>query len=372
MKRRNVFVVLSFAVLMVACDGHSTKTDTSNNPLDTMEIAEGLTDEESIAYIEDSIIQSPISAKDLLGLAEVHAIEECLNNYNNFEEAKKYPEYADDYIATHRDSASMRLANRFMRMSYLVNMNGNASDKLQWAIAVNAVLDTFRVAVPSISPDSTLNEIARVMNKFSSLTQDEMNMQSYVDATVDYYRTIEAYRQWLTTVPAELKPLAQKEYETWHDFNEARFSFWKDVSYSQENYSMKPLEVEGYYENLSSNRRAELDIERSIIKQGKPYRQRGTTVTTQQWEKWIADNSVLIDIEVLRDMDWQDLIPTDSLVTNRVNDLKSTFSRWIAARQSLASALSKQQGNYYDYLTADIHCSIIGKLPSLIPYKTGE
>ena len=62
-------------------------------------------------------------------------------------------------------------------------------------------------------------------------------------------------------------------------------------------------------------------------------------------------------------------LPSDSIVTNRVNALKTAFTRWMAARQAIAAALPKQQDISYDNLTADIHCRMIGKLASIIPYE---
>ena len=64
-----------------------------------------------------------------------------------------------------------------------------------------------------------------------------------------------------------------------------------------------------------------------------------------------------------------DRIPSDSLVADRVNTLKSTFSRWLKARQALAAALPKEQGDAYDFLTADIHSRMVGKLEDIIPYE---
>ena len=161
----------------------------------------------------------------------------------------------------------------------------------------------------------------------------------------------------------------QNEYVTWHNFNEARFAFWRDVSYNQEWYSMKPMEIEGFYENLSTTRRAELDVERSIISDGKPYFQKGKTVTSAQWEKWITDHSVPEDIDYLKNEFWEYRIPSDSLVMDRVNTLKSSFSRWMKARKAIAVALPKQQGISYDNLTTDIYCRLIGKLACIIPYE---
>ena len=370
---KKVFIIqcLFAAMLMMACSGNgASHSNSSTNPRDSVVVPEGYSGEDSIAYIENTILKSPISAEDLLGLAEVHSVEEQLFNYNNLEKAKENPEFADEYLPTHRDSAAMRLANRLMRMANLVNMNGDANDKLQWAIAVNEAIDIFHKEVPSVPSDSVLGEISRVVDKFSSQTQSEMNFQCYVDATVEYYRTIEAYRNWINAVPNNLKTLAQEEYKAWHDLNEARLAFWRDVSYNQEWYSMKPMEIEGYYENLSKNRRAELEAENDVVLKGKPYRQKGKTVTTSQWEEWIAKNSVPEDIELLHEMGKNENIPSDSLVADHVGTLKSAFSRWIKARQDIAAALPKALGDSYDNLTADMHSRLIGKLEDIISYES--
>ena len=369
-KRKTTLAIVSAIVLLTACGGGSKRyADIAIDPRDTLVVPEELTGEDSIAYIEDALMQSPISASDLLGLAEVHALEDYAYKYNDFERAKESPEYASEFLADHRDSAAMRLGNRFMRMANVVNRNGNAKDKLQWAIAVGIALDTFRVAVPSLAPDSTLEEVLRVMSKFSSETQGEMNMISYIGATIEYYRTIEAYRQWLDAVPENLKAAAQEEYEAWDVLNEARFTLWRDVTFRQEWYSMKPMEIDGYYENLAMNRLAELEVERDIVLKGKPYRQKGKTVTAAQWEKWIADSSVPEDLDFLKESEMEDYIPSDSLTAERVDALKSTFTRWIAARQAFAAALPEEQGRSYDQLTADIHSRIVCKLPLLVPYS---
>ena len=356
--RKTILMIAAFlftSAILAACGGRSASSSDDIDPRDTVTVPEGITGEDSIVYIENAVYKDHITMSDFLDLAEVHELEDRLFLYH-------------DSIATLRDKAAMRLANRFMRMHY-VALSGDANSKLQWVMAVNAVLDTFRVAVPSIPKDSALNEIIRVADEYSSETQSEMNFQCYIRSSVDYYRTIEAYRQWIQAVPSDIRLLAQEEYEAWHDLNSARFTLWDEVSYRQEWYSMKPMEIEGYRENLSSNRRAELEVERDIILSGKPYQQKGKTVTAKEWEQWIADSSVPEDIDDLKKMGDADRIPSDSLVADRVNTLKSTFSRWLKARQALAAALPKEQGDAYDFLTADIHSRMIGKLADIIPYE---
>ena len=365
MNKTTLFFIISSLAMLTACSGHSSANSGEINPRDTVKVPDDLEGEDSVVYIENAVLKSPISVEDLLGLAEVHEVEEMVFNYNNFERAKEYPDDAKEFLATHRDSAAMRLANRFMRMTEVVKMNGKANDKLKWAVAVNTALDSFRVAVPSIPESSALDEIEGVVDRFSSQTQVEMNFQSYVYSLVEYYRSIEAYRQWLLDVPSDLRPLMQEEYEAWHDLNEARFNLWNDVSYRREWYSMKPMEIHGYYANLSENRRAELDEERGVVLGGKSYRQKGKTVTTSQWEQWIKESSVPEDIEYI---DNKDIIPGDSLVAERVKGLKTSFARWLSARQAVAAALPEAQGKSYDNITADIHCRMIGKLADIVPY----
>ena len=368
MKKSLVFLfVAAFAVLFFSGYHLSAQSETKINPRDTVQVPEGFVGDDSIAYIEDVVVRSPILASDLLSLAEQHKVEDMMLNYGKTEDGSGYsPERQEALTITHRDSAALRLANRFLRMTDLVRSNGNATDRLQWVEAVHAAIDTFQIAVPAVPHDSIMNEMLHLMEKFCLETQMELNFQSHMYSMIDYYSTIEAYMQWMEDAPSDLSELVGEEYKAWHGLNEARFAFWNDVSYRREWYSMKPMEINGYYEYLSSNRRAELEVERAIILDGKPYRQKGKTVSSREWNEWIEAHSVPEDYEIYKDV--SDMIPADSVVTNRVNSLKSAFAQWLAARQALAAALPKDKGVSYDNLTADIHSRIIGKLPSIISY----
>ena len=156
--KRDIFTIIAAFLLLSACGGQSAfNAGSTFNPRDTVNVPEGLTGEDSIAYIENMIVKSPISAIDLLSLAEVHSVEESLTLYGDLGRPLNDPDYREDPQTEHRDSAAMRLANRFMRMGNLVNMNGNANDKLQWAVAVNAAIDTFLVGVPYLQSDSVIH-----------------------------------------------------------------------------------------------------------------------------------------------------------------------------------------------------------------------
>lgn len=357
---------LMFVMLFASCNRPSTsKADASFNPRDTVQVPEWLSGEDSICYIEDAIIQRPASAEDLLGLSEVHLVEKWLFYLDQQGSTEERPESDKDHEMTHRDAAALRLANRIMRMSRIVK--DNAYEQQQWAIAVNAAIDTFCLAMPDVPRDSALNEVDSVFQKFTAWKNIEMIDYSTLSATIAHYHSIDAFLRLLNDVPADLKSLMQEEYEAWDKFNSARYDFWRDVSYNQVRYSLLSMERNDYYAYLQDNRQAELELQRSIIIGGKPYRQQGKTVTAPQWEKWIADNSVPKDYEYLQEGEDKELMPSDSIIAARVDALKSSFTRWLKVRQAIAAALPKEQGKSYDNLTADIHSRIIGKLPELDP-----
>lgn len=358
-----LFLILSSAImLLVACNGAKSTENAEFDPRDTVQVPEGITGEDSIAYIENVIFQSPITAEQLLSLHEVHDLDEyiVIRDMEDDEDSS--------YIFTLRDSCAMRLANRFMRMYHLVYQNGNATDNFQLATAVNAILDSFCAVVPEVPRDSAIYEIERVTNEHFGISNYHIAMQSYVLAAVEYYLTYEAYRRLLYDMPSNLRELAEKEYVAWLDLNEARYVFWRDVSYRQEWYSLKPMEIEYYYSVLAQNRQEELRIERDIILRAKPYRQKGKTVTTRQWEDWIAKRSVPEDADILEEMDdGEELMPDEATVKECTSNLRSAFNRWLAAHQAIAAALPEDQGKSYDNLTADMHARIIQTLPSIVP-----
>lgn len=319
---------------------------------------------DSMTFNKEVLLDSPFSAETLLSLAKVHSFEDWLYNYGNTDGGPDDLEAVDSDYEAHRDSCAFELANRLMRMNEVVTEKGDAMDMLQWAVAVNVTIDTFCVKVPEVPHDSALNEIGRIMDKYTSWSQIEMNAMSDVYATIEYYYVIEAYRQWLDDLPQNLKALGREEYEAWYQLNEARFAFWRDVSYIQNWYSMKIMEIDNYYSCLAKSRLAELADERKIILGGKNYQQQGKTVTTKQWEDWLKEKSVPEDAD-----ENPELVPDAAVVEKKREDLRQAFSRWLAARQAMVKALPSNQGKSYDKLTADMHGRLVEMLEWPEPFN---
>ena len=64
MKRITISILFSASVLFVACGGRSaSSSDSDVNPRDTVKVPEGYTGEDSIAYIENAVLKSDITAE---------------------------------------------------------------------------------------------------------------------------------------------------------------------------------------------------------------------------------------------------------------------------------------------------------------------
>ena len=361
---KNAFCAIIVVMLAYSCSFKSNAGD-SNDVKDIIQVTTSDSIHlDTMTFNLEVLYNSPFSAETLLSLAKVHSFENWLYHYGNAEDLADDCEEVDSDLESYRDSCAFELANRFMRMYEVVAEKGDAMDMLQWTVAVDAILDTFCVKVPEVPHDSALNEIGRIMDKYTSWTQFEMNVMSDVYATIEYYHAIEAYRQWLNDLPQNLQALAQEEYVTWHQLNEVRFVFWRDVSYVQGWYSMKPMEINHYYSCLAKTRVAELGDERNIVLDGKTYQQLGKTVTTKQWEEWLKENSVPEDSYYN-----PDLVPDAADVEKKKEDLRMAFSHWLATRHAIAKALPNNQGKSYDNLTADMHSRIVGTLEWPEPFN---
>ena len=92
MKIITISIFFFTSAILAACGGRSVSGSDDINPRDTVTVPEGITGEDSVAYIENAVLTGHITVSDFLALAEVHELEDRLFLYH-------------DSIATPRDKA---------------------------------------------------------------------------------------------------------------------------------------------------------------------------------------------------------------------------------------------------------------------------
>lgn len=289
------------------------------------EIPEGLTKEERVAYIENHVLTTPVSTSELLALQPIHTLDPD----------ERYWEYITD-----SEWDNFRLMNRFMRMQYVAL--GDPMDELRWVEATQIILDDYAQA-HGTTQEQALDCILSAAEYLCCGTQYEINQCTYVMASVEYYKTLAAYKAFIEHMSKDLQPLLYEEYTAWNKLNKARHSAYVNIVRAGDHYSALPMEYEGMYAAYAEKRRQVLDIEQQILTAGKEYMLQHPVVRTADWERYL---------QALKNKSAYD----ESLAI--VKELDETVRTWIGIRQKIAKLLPSSVCTSYDNVTADYHWTI--------------
>lgn len=294
--------------------------------LDTeLEIPEGFTKEDKIAYIENYVLTSPISVIELLALQPIHTLDP----------AEHYWEYISD-----AGWDKIRLMNRFMRMQLVAI--GDPMDELRWVEAVQITLDAYATSY-DITPEQAVDSIASASEYLCGGTQYEMNQCAYVLSSVEYYKTLAAYKDFIEQMSNNLQSLFYDEYIAWNKMNKARHNAYVNIVRADDHYSALPMELEAMYSAYAEKRTQLLDIEKQILFGGETYYVQHPVVRTANWKRYLQSlRKKCVDDEALA----------------IVLELDETTRTWIAIRQNIAKTLPPAIGTSYDNVTADYHWAI--------------
>ncbi len=329
-----IFCIASFCIMVSCTKSAKQGTQFPNLPLspeiharlDSMktklEIPEGLTKEEQIAYIENNVLTTPVSVSELLALQPIHTLDPH----------QRYWEYISD-----AKWEQFRLMNRFMRMQYVAL--GDPMDELRWVIATQVILDDYATPL-AITQEQAIDSLLSAAEFLGCGTQYEINQCTYVMSSVEYYKTLAAYKDFIELMPDELQPLLKKEYTAWNKLHKARHSAYVDIIRAGDHYSALTMDLEARYAAYAEYRRQILDIEKQILSAGKEYFVQHPLVRTLDWER---------SIQALRDR----CVDDEALAI--VQELDETARAWINIRQQIAKHLPPSTGMYYDNITADYH-----------------
>ena len=290
-----------------------------------LEIPDGLTEEEQVAFVENQVLTTPISAIELLALQPIHTLD---------------PDESDwDYI-TEADWKKFRLMNRFMRMQFVAL--GDPMDELRWVVATQVILDDYAIPL-GIAQEQAIDSLLSAADYLCCGTQYDINQCTYVMSSVEYYKTLAVYKDFIENMPSDLQALLYEEYRAWNKLNKARHNAYVNIVRAGDHYSALPMELEGMYAVYVEKRRQLLDIEKQIIAANKTYSLQHPVVRTKDWNNYL---------QKLRDKCESD----EALVI--VEDLDEAVNTWISVRQKIARHLPPSAATYYDNLTADYHWTI--------------
>ena len=291
-----------------------------------LEVPEGLDEEDRIAYIENHVLTTPITAGELLALHPIHTLDP----------GKQHWEYISDV-----QWRKFRLMNRFMRMQFVAL--GDPTDELQWVEATQIILDTYADSLV-ITREQAIDSLLSAAGFLGCGTQAQINQCTYVMASVEYFQTLAAYKTFMEHMPENLQPLLYKEYTAWNKMNKARHNVYVDIVRAGSYYSALPMELEAKYAGYAKKRKQVLETETQILSAGKEYRLRHPVVKTADWNNYLKSLRYRC---------------ADDEALAIVDELDEAVRTWIAVRQKIAKHLPSSVGTSYDNVTADYHWVIV-------------
>ena len=340
--------IIAFTLGVTSCAKSSSETEEkagkpSLHPLiqarydaldSVLDIPEDLTEEQRLVYIENQVLTSPVTADELLALRPIHTLDPDTTRYGNWWSEQRWEQ--------------IRLANRFMRMQFVAF--GEPMDEWQWAIAVQKIVADY--AAPfGINEEQALDSLYAGADHLCAGTQYQINQCTYVMSSIEYYKTLAAYRSFIDQLPQPQQALFIEEYAAWNKLNKARFDAYTGIRRANSHYSALPMELEGMYAAYAECRRDILTQEQAVILSGKNYRQQHPVVRTKDWNAYLQSL-------------YNQATDEDSTI---VKTLDETTKAWIAIRQKIANQLPQPQQTAYDNLTADYHWIITNEQEHVSP-----
>ena len=299
-----------------------------------LEIPDDLTEEQRLVFIENHVLTTPITADELLALRPIHTLDPDTTGYGNWWSEQRWEQ--------------IRLANRFMRMQFVAF--GEPMNEWQWLIAVQKIVADY--AAPfGINEEQALDSLYAGADHLCAGTQYQINLCTYVMSSIEYYKTLAAYRSFINQLPEAQQALFIEEYAAWNKLNKARFDAYTDIRRANSHYSALPMELEGMYAAYAECRRQILTQEQAVILSGKNYRQKHPVVRTKDWNTYLQSL-------------YNQATDEDSTI---VQTLDETTKEWIAIRQKIANQLPEPQQTAYDNLTADYHWIITNEQEHVPP-----
>lgn len=291
-----------------------------------------LEQEDSIAASENAAIEAKatITAEDLLALRPVHSLERDSDIIMRV------------IVAPDK---GLRLANQFMRMHYAAG--GAPDNELVWVEAVQKMFADY-CKKHKCTEDQTWIDFMDGIDFLAGGTQPEINRYCYVTASVEYYKTLAAYKSFLDDIKdCRLRALLLEEYQAWNEMNGARQAVFANIRMAGQHYSALPMNFEGNYAAQAFYRRELLETEKRIIMEAAPYELQHEVVTTADWNEYLEQR--LFYRPGAADEGDED---HDQAIARH---LDRCVKDWLATRHAITKYLPEPKATCYDNVTADYH-----------------
>lgn len=318
--------------------------------------------------------QQPLPAEDTTGQIvqtdqlEEEDMEEGFSPVTTMEELlaiepQSYygPIYEDHEVST-REEEALGLANRVITMYNAIDYS-EADNVWMWAEAVDHVVRDY-AKENKMKYDTAVYDLHEALSYFGYAIQSQssMNTWAYYLTAIQTYDAAAQYKRLIDRISdVRLKTLVRAEYNAWFEWMDAQYFTNTYYTHAKDHYSALPLDFWAFHKYHTDNRLATLEVEENVLVKGRSYRQRGRTVTGKEWNKWLEKQGYREGMSPDFNMDE----PTE---TDFPALIKDKTEKWLAARQAVAQYLDdkKGKGQSYDFITADIHACIIGKLKPLV------
>lgn len=292
------------------------------------------------------------------GFGQVSTMEELLV----LEPQAYYGPIFEEQEVTARQEKALGLANRVVTM-YLSIDYSEADNVWMWAEAVEQVVQNY-AKENKMKYDTAVYDLHEALSYYGYDVQSQasMNALAYYLTVIQTYDAAARYMRLIGHIAdPKLKTLVRAEYNAWFEWSDAQYFTNTYHTHGADHYSALPLDLWAFHKHHTDNRLVALDIEEDVLVKNKPYQQKGKTMTGKQWRKWLDEQGYREGMSPDFNMDE----PTE---TDFPALIKDKTEKWLAARQAVAQYLDdkKGKGQSYDFLTADIHACIIGKLKPLV------
>ncbi len=240
-----------------------------------------------------------------------------------------------------------------------------------WMKAVNDSVMVYnkrigRKAGRRASQTMAIEDMREYIDPMSGGSQYEMNLYTYYEALLSFYKTVNMYNRLIADVENEsLKNLLYDDFKAWYRITNEQNYLLNHYTYRGARYSSLPIDINETYKTWVDNRFDELVVCRNILVKGASFNSASAVIPSDSITRFV--NGVIrywmgaIDperekeyIRSVRAGTYKDLPDREPLHKSAL-EFESALSDWLEVRENIASQLPLEQRESYMALTRQVY-----------------